>query len=223
MGVFTRITDIVQANVIAALDKAENPEKLVKLMIQEMEETLVEIRSTSAKFLAEKKELQRTQANYQQSAQYWQEKAELAVSKERDDLAKAALIEKHNATLQADALSDELGRIEHTLDKLTQDSQALQQKLTQAKAKQESYSQREQVLTSRLKVNSQLHSNKIADAMARFELIERKVDDIEAQVESYELTQAKTLKAQFSELESSDKIDEQLAKLKEKVAHKAAV
>lgn len=218
MGVFTRITDIVQANVVAALDKAENPEKLVNLMIQEMEETLVEVRSTSAKLLAEKKELQRKEQYQQKQVNYWQEKAELAIEKGRDDLAKAALIEKQQLVIKSEGLAGELTRLDESLEKLTADCTRLNEKLAQAKAKLESFHQREQMLSSRLKVKSQLNSDKVADALSRFDLIERKVDDIEAKVESYELGSSASLKQQFNELSVNDDIENELAQLKSKKA-----
>ena len=220
MGVFTRITDIVQANVVAALDKAENPEKLVNLMIQEMEETLVEVRSTSAKLLAEKKELQRKEQSHQQQVNYWQEKAELAIDKNRDDLAKAALVEKQQVAIKFAGLSKELSRLDESLAKLTADSARLNEKLTQAKAKRDSFQQREQMLSSRLKVKSQLQSDKVADALSRFDLIERKVDEIEAKVESYELGSNASLTQQFNELSINEDIENELAELKSKKAAK---
>ncbi|OUL57121.1 phage shock protein PspA [Pseudoalteromonas ulvae] len=220
MGVFTRITDIVQANVVAALDKAENPEKLVNLMIQEMEETLVEVRSTSAKLLAEKKELQRKEQSHQQQVNYWQEKAELAIDKNRDDLAKAALVEKQQVAMKFAGLSKELSRLDESLAKLTADSARLNEKLTQAKAKRDSFQQREQMLSSRLKVKSQLQSDKVADALSRFDLIERKVDEIEAKVESYELGSSASLAQQFNELSINEDIENELAELKSKKAAK---
>lgn len=220
MGVFTRITDIVQANVVAALDKAENPEKLVNLMIQEMEETLVEVRSTSAKLLAEKKELQRKEQSHQQQVNYWQEKAELAIDKNRDDLAKAALVEKQQVAIKFAGLSKELSRLDESLAKLTADSARLNEKLTQAKAKRDAFQQREQMLSSRLKVKSQLQSDKVADALSRFDLIERKVDEIEAKVESYELGSNASLTQQFNELSINEDIENELAELKSKKAAK---
>ncbi|MBE0363086.1 phage shock protein A [Pseudoalteromonas ulvae UL12] len=220
MGVFTRITDIVQANVVAALDKAENPEKLVNLMIQEMEETLVEVRSTSAKLLAEKKELQRKEQSHQQQVNYWQEKAELAIDKNRDDLAKAALVEKQQVAMKFVGLSKELSCLDESLAKLTADSARLNEKLTQAKAKRDSFQQREQMLSSRLKVKSQLQSDKVADALSRFDLIERKVDEIEAKVESYELGSSASLAQQFNELSINEDIENELAELKSKKAAK---
>ena len=220
MGVFTRITDIVQANVVAALDKAENPEKLVNLMIQEMEETLVEVRSTSAKLLAEKKELQRKEQSHQQQVNYWQEKAELAIDKNSDDLAKAALVEKQQVAMKFAGLSKELSRLDESLAKLTADSARLNEKLTQAKAKRDAFQQREQMLSSRLKVKSQLQSDKVADALSRFNLIERKVDEIEAKVESYELGSNASLTQQFNELSINEDIENELAELKSKKAAK---
>ncbi len=219
MGVFTRLTDIIQSNVVLALDKAEDPEKLVRLMIQEMEQTLVEVRSTQASLLAEKKELQKQQVKYRESQVFWQEKAQLAVDKNRDDLAKSALIEKNKVNKDLDSLDSELTKLDDALNKITADSQSLQSKLAQAKAKQAGFEQRVQTANSRLKIKTQLHSEQINNALARFESIERKVDEIEAEVESYELGEAACLKQEFAKLEGQEEIDKQLAELKKKVVN----
>jgi len=218
MGVFTRLTDIIQSNVLSALDKAEDPEKLVRLMIQEMEETLVEVRSTQAGFLGDKKAINRELDSANQSIDFWQEKAELALDKQRDDLAKSALIEKNKATKAVESLNTELAKVEDALNKLKEDVDSLQAKLDQAKAKQASIMKREETVTSRLKVKTQLHSDQINKALARFESVERKVDEIEAKVESYDLGKAPSLQQQFDELEKNDEIEAQLAELKKKVA-----
>lgn len=218
MGVFTRLTDIIQSNVLSALDKAEDPEKLVRLMIQEMEETLVEVRSTQAGFLGDKKTLNRELNSANQSIDFWQEKAELALEKQRDDLAKSALIEKSKAAKTVESLNTELAKVDDALNKLKEDVDSLQAKLDQAKAKQASIMKREETVTSRLRVKTQLHSEQINKAFERFESVERKVDEIEAKVESYDLGKAPSLQQQFEELEKNDEIETQLAELKKKVA-----
>lgn len=218
MGVFTRLTDIIQSNVLSALDKAEDPEKLVRLMIQEMEETLVEVRSTQAGFLGDKKTLNRELSSVNQSIDFWQEKAELALEKQRDDLAKSALIEKSKAAKAVESLALELAKVDDALNKLKEDVDNLQAKLDQAKVKQASIMKREETVTSLLRVKTQLHSEQINKAFERFESVERKVDEIEAKVESYDLGKASSLQQQFEELEKNDEIEAQLAELKKKVA-----
>jgi len=218
MGVFTRLTDIIQSNVLSALDKAEDPEKLVRLMIQEMEETLVEVRSTQAGFLGDKKTFNRELSSANQSIDFWQEKAELALEKQRDDLAKSALIEKSKASKAVESLTLELAKVDDALNKLKEDVDNLQAKLDQAKAKQASIMKREETVTSLLRVKTQLHSEQINKAFERFESVERKVDEIEAKVESYDLGKASSLQQQFEELEKNDEIEAQLAELKKKVA-----
>lgn len=222
MGIFTRLTDIIQANVSAALERAEDPEKLVRLMVQEMEEALVELRSTSASLIAEKKTLQRKQAKQQASADYWHAQAEKALQKEREDLAKAALIEKQKANKELDAIAPEIARIDEVLSKVSTDSHSLHEKLSQAKAKLKEYQIRSQSAEVRVKAKSQLHSEQIDRALERFSEIEHKVDRIEAQIESYEVTQSSCLKQQFDDLEKNEALDAELASLKEQVAKKAA-
>lgn len=222
MGIFTRLTDIIQANVSAALDRAEDPEKLVRLMVQEMEEALVELRTTSASLIAEKKTLQRKLTKQQSSADYWHAQAEKALQKDREDLAKAALAEKQKANKEIDAIQPEIDRIDEVLSKVAQDSNSLHQKLTQAKGKLKEYQIRSQSAEVRVKAKSQLHSEQIDRALERFNEIEYKVDRIEAQIESYEVTQSSNLKTQFDELEKDDALNEELAALKAQVAKKAA-
>src|SRR5690554_7781260 len=138
MGIFTRFTDIVNSNINALLDKAEDPEKMVRLIIQEMEDTLVEVHSTSARLIAEKKDTERQLGRYEKEAAEWEAKAELALSKDREDLARLALLEKQKAMTDAETLKTELDRIEEHLNRLSEEVGQLQEKLADAKARQKS-------------------------------------------------------------------------------------
>lgn len=216
MGVFSRFTDIINSNINSLLDKAEDPEKMVRLIIQEMEDTLVEVRSSSAKTLADKKELGRQIVRYQKESQNWQEKAELALSKGRDDLARAALIEKKKSAESAEALESELAHIDEHIAKLQDEISQLQEKLADAKARQKAILMREKTASSRLKVKRNIDSDKVNDALSRFDRYERKIDDIEAQVEAHDLG-SKSLADEIAELESDEHIDDELAQLKAKM------
>jgi len=186
MGIFSRMTDIINSNINSILDKAEDPEKMVRLIIQEMEETLVEVRSTSARAIADRKELQRKQEWLRRDAGEWERKAEVAIGKGRDDLAKGALIERNKAQEAADLVSQDLRLLEETLEKLNSDVGALQAKIKDAKTRQNAIIMRGQAAQTRLGVRKQLSDHSIDDAMQRFETYERKMDDLEGQVESYE-------------------------------------
>lgn len=224
MGVMNRVTDIIQSNISAALDKAEDPEKLLNLLIQQMQDALVECRATAATFLTQEKQLKRELAAKQLSSEAWQAKAEKALLKKRDDLAKAALLEKQRITTQADSQQLELNSIGESIKKLTADCQRLQNKLTDAKTKQLSYLRKEQVLQARVKVKQQLHSDKAADALARFELIERRVESIESQVDAYDLTAANSAHntaQQIDELVKNDALEQELTALKVKLQQPA--
>ncbi len=216
MGIFSRFTDIINSNINSLLDKAEDPAKMVRLIIQEMEDTLVEVRSSSAKTLADKKELARRVTRFENEAQQWQEKAELALSKDREDLARAALIEKKKSTSNAETLLQELAQTEEHILKLQDEISQLQDKLADAKARQKTIIMREKTVNSRLKIKKNIESNKVNDALSRFDSYERKIDDIEGQVESYDLA-SKSLADEISELEADDKVDDELASLKEKM------
>lgn len=219
MGVFSRFTDIINSNINALLDKAEDPEKMVRLIIQEMEDTLVEVRSSSAKTLADKKELNRQIGRYEKDAEQWQEKAELALNKGREDLARAALVEKKKAAEAAESMAGELTHVDEHIAKLQDEITQLQEKLADAKARQKAIIMREKTASSRLKVKSKIDSDKVEDALSRFDRYERKIDDLEAQVEAQDLG-SKSLADEIAELENDENIDDELAALKAKMNKK---
>lgn len=217
MGIFSRFTDIINANINAILDKAEDPEKMVRLIIQEMEETLVEVRTQSAKLIADKKEIARKVEKTRKEADDWESKASVALSKEREDLARAALKEKTAALEESQMLESDLEQIESNLQKLSADIAQLQTKLTDAKTRQKALILRGKTAQSRMGVKRQLHEVDIDGAMNRFETYERKLDVMEGEIESYDLGQ-QTLANEIADLESDEKVDAELAKLKARLS-----
>ncbi|MDT0593866.1 phage shock protein PspA [Glaciecola petra] len=216
MGIFSRFSDIVNSNINALLDKAEDPEKMVRLIIQEMEDTLVEVRSASAKTIANKKDVVHQINKYTQEAADWESKAELAINKGREDLARAALQEKQKASEAAETLTSELAIIEDELSKLQTETGQLQDKLADAKNRQKTILMRQKTVSSRLEVKKRLDSSTVDDAMGRFEQFERKIDDLESQVEAYDIGN-RSLNDEFASLESENKIEDELAALKKKM------
>jgi phage shock protein A len=216
MSVFSRMTDIINSNLNALLDKAEDPEKMVRLIIQEMEETLVEVRTTSARTIADKKELGRRCDWLKEETGEWERKAEVAIRKGRDDLARAALVERNKASENAVSATNELQLLEGTLAKLSEDTAALQQKIKDAKTRQNAIIIRGKAAKTRLGVKRQLNDANLDDAINRFEQYERKMDDLEGQIEAFDLGQ-RTLADEIKELEGGEKIDEDLKALKARV------
>ncbi|MGJ8631922.1 MAG: phage shock protein PspA [Glaciecola sp.] len=220
MSIFSRFTDIINSNINAILDKAEDPQKMVRLIIQEMEDTLVEVRSASAKTIATKKDIQMQIDKLQFQVNDWSEKAELAITKDREDLARAALQERSKCNDTAIVLVKELDNIDTQLSKLQLETGQLQEKLADAKARQKTILLRQSTATSRLDVKKTLDSSKVEDAMGRFEQYERKINDIEAQVDAYDLGN-KSLNDEFAELQADDKVEDELTALKAQLAKKA--
>ena len=218
MGIFTRFSDIVNSNINAILDKAEDPEKIVRLMIQEMEDTLVEVRSTAARSIADKKDLNRKIEALDREKRDWNDKAELAIRKGREDLAKAALVEKSRAAGAVDVLKEDYLAVDEGLAKLNEDIARLESKLEDAKTRQKSLLARHKTASSRLAARKKIHDYKIDDAMVRFEAYTRRIDDVEGRVEAYDLGLPKDLNHEFASLEAEESVNKELNALKARVA-----
>ncbi|MGF1753760.1 phage shock protein PspA [Vibrio makurazakiensis] len=221
MGIFSRFADIVNSNISSLLDKAEDPEKMIRLIIQEMEDTLVEVRTNSAKAIADKKELSRKVAAMDSQIADWAQKATLALTKGREDLARSALIEKQKLEDVIKGLHTELTLVEETIDKLTGEISKLETKITETRAKQQSLAIRNQTATNRRNVQKHLHTSRTHEAMAKFEQYSRKVDELEAEADVYAKSgSAKSLDQEFAELQAQDEIEQELAKLKQQVENR---
>jgi len=215
MGIFSRTRDIIAANVTDLLDRAEDPAKMIRMIILEMEETLVEVRASAARTIADQKEMRRHIAKLQGLQDSWTEKAQLALSKDREDLAKAALVEKQKAVDMAEQLSHEIEVLDEALRASEEDIAKLQAKLREARARQNSLVTRMESAQNRLRLREAYAGEKVNDAFARFDMLERRVDMAEGRADALSLgNQPKTLEEEIAELKTSDKVDAELAALK---------
>ena len=214
MGIFSRTRDIIAANVTDLLDKAEDPAKMIRMIILEMEETLVEVRASAARVIADQKEMRRQITKLEGVQASWLEKAELALSKGREDLAKAALVEKQKAGDLAGQLGDEIETLDESLRASEGDIAKLQAKLREARARQNSLTTRIETANNRTKMR-ELYNGRIDEVASRFEIIERRADFAEGRADAAGMGAApKSLEEEIAELRSSDKVDAELAAMK---------
>jgi phage shock protein A len=221
MGIFSRTRDIIAANVTDLLDKADDPAKMIRMIILEMEETLVEVRATAARNIADQKEMRRHIVKLDNLAASWTEKAELALSKDREDLAKAALVERQKATTMADQLKAEIDLLDEALRTSEEDIAKLQGKLREARARQNSVMTRLESAENRIKVREAYAGSKVEEAFARFDILERRVDFAEGRADALYLGQEpKSLEDEINELKGSEQVDADLAALKANLANR---
>jgi phage shock protein A len=220
MGIFSRLSDVINSNIHAMLDKAEDPEKMVRLIIQEMEDTLVEVRSTSVRTIARKKELQRLLGQLQAESADWAGKAELALAKDREDLARGALAAKNRALEQHAMYDKELAHVVDEIGKLDEDTGKLKAKLADARVRQKAIVLRSQSINARLRVKGTIHDSKMADAMYKMEQYEGKIDRMEAELEAYDLG-TRSLSEEFAQLAVNDKVEDELSQLRAKLGKTA--
>jgi phage shock protein A len=209
--VFSRARDIFAANMAELLDRAEDPARMIRMIILEMEETLVEVRSCAARQIADIKEMRRARQRLVEIQENWTAKAELALSKDREDLAKAALVERQKAADIADGLAEEMDQIEHVLRGYEADIAKLQGKLREARARQNAISARFESALTRARAREVMHGSRTEEAFAKFEVLERRADFAEGRAEALGIT---TLEDEIHELQASHAVDRELEAMK---------
>lgn len=215
MGIFSRMTDIINSNLTALLDRAEDPQKMIRLIIQEMEDTLVEVRTSSARVLADRKQAARRLEQLSAEAASWEDKAKLALSRQREDLARAALQEKRAIEEEVALVQGELAATDEHIEQLNTEIAQLQQKLADAKARQKALLMRGSTVDSRIKVKRQINRDALDDAFTRFDQFERRMDTMESQLESMDLgREAPDLAAQINALAEDERINQDLERLR---------
>ncbi len=218
MGIFSRSRDIFAANITELLDRSEDPAKMIRMVILEMEETLVEVRATAARCIADAKEMRRALVRLDELQSSWTEKAKLALSKDREDLAKAALIERQKATDMADGLRQEIKTIDDTLRGYEGDIAKLQGKLREARARQNAITARFESAVTRGRTRELLNGNRTEDAFSKFEILEKRADFAEGRAEALGMTGPKSLEEEIAELKASESVDAELAAMKAALA-----
>ena len=214
MTIFSRTRDIVAANVADLLDKAEDPAKMIRMIILEMEETLVEVRASAARTIADQKEMRRQIARLEMLQESWTEKAELALSKDREDLAKAALVEKQKSADLAESLKIEIELLDDALRASEADIAKLQNKLREARTRQNAIQTRFESAQNRVKLREMYAGSKVDEAFSRFDVLERRADYAEGRADALALAAPKTLEEEISELRNAEKVEAELEALK---------
>jgi len=214
MGIFTRFRDIVSSNINAMLDRAEDPEKLIKLMIREMEDTLVELKASCAGVMANAKKFQRQAEGARARATYWEEKAELAVKKGRDDLAREALMEKRRYTERMDAVEKEVAEQNGLVDQYQEDIRQLEDRLRSAQEKQRMLVQRHIRANKRMRAQEEIRRVEGAEAMVKFEDLENRIDRMEAEADMVNFGRRPSLEVEFESLAGDEDIEKELKTLK---------
>jgi len=211
MGIFSRTRDIFAANFTELLDRAEDPARMIRMIIMEMEETLVEVRASAARSIADIKEMRRTTGRLDDLQADWTGKAELALSKDREDLAKLALIERQKAADMADGLRDELNQMEQVLRSYEGDLAKLQAKLREARARQNAIAARLESAVTRAKAREVMHGSRTEEAFSKFELLERRADFAEGRAEALGIS---SLEDEIHELKAAEAVDRELEVMK---------
>jgi len=214
MSIFNRARDIFAANITELLDRSEDPSKMIRMVILEMEETLVEVRASAARCIADAKEMRRALSRLGELQSSWTEKAELALSKDREDLAKQALIERQKAADMAAGLQAEIKTIDDTLKGYEGDIAKLQNKLREARARQNAIAARFESAISRAKARELMNGNRTEDAFSKFEVLERRADFAEGRADALGMTGPKSLEEEIAELKASEQVDAELEAMK---------
>jgi phage shock protein A len=220
MSIFSRTRDIMAANLTELLDRAEDPSRMIRMVILEMEETLVEVRASAARSIADAKEMRRAMVRLEGLMDSWTEKAELALSKGREDLAKAALLERQKAADMARSLEEEVAVVDQTLKAYEVDIGKLQGRLREARARQNAISTRIESAVTRAKARELLHGSRTEDAFSRFELLERRADFAEGRADALGMTGPKSLEEEIADLKAEETVDKELEALKARLANK---
>ena len=214
MGIFTRVRDIISSNINAMLEKAEDPEKLIKLMIQEMEDTLVDIKASCAGAMATKKKIGRELEAVRARAQEWADRAEMAVDKGRDDLAREALVEKRRHTDRAHVLEEEMAQCDGLVGQYQADIMQLEDKLASAREKQRMLVQRHVHARRKKRAQTEIRRIDTSDVVAKFENFEQRIDRMEAEADLVNLGRKSSLDEEFSRLEGDEDIERELEELR---------
>ena len=213
--VFSRARDIFAANITEILDRSEDPAKMIRMVILEMEETLVEVRASAARSIADIKEMRRACTRLDEIQDNWTAKAELALSKDRDDLARAALLERQKAAEMAESLRSEMDQIEQVLRAYEVDIAKLQAKLREARARQNAIAARFESAITRAKAREIMHGSRTEDAFSKFELLERRADFAEGRAEALGIS---SLEDEIHELQAAEAVDKELEAMKAALA-----
>lgn len=214
MGIFTRFRDIISSNINAMLDKAEDPEKLIKLMIREMEDTLVDIKASCAGVMANSKKIQRQMEQAQSRGEYWEEKAALAVNKGRDGLAREALVEKRRYTDRAEALNQELREHDTLVEQYQGDIRQLEDKLGTAREKERILVQRHIHANRKKRAQEEIRRMDSSEAILKFEELENRIERMEAEADLVNFGRKPTLEEDLDTLVVDEEIEKELQTLK---------
>ncbi|MFT8365647.1 MAG: phage shock protein PspA [Gluconobacter cerinus] len=223
MGIFSRLADIVNSNLNAILATAEDPQKMIRLVIQEMEDTLVEVRSQAVRTIAERKQLERRVRTMMHEEDEWHRKATLAIERNRDDLAKAALSARHTVEQSREGLERQIAQVTEGLEQQNDDITKLQAKLADAKSREKTLTMRARTAEGRLKTREKLYDTRIDDTLNRFEQVERALDELEGKAEAYDLGRRfgrPSLHEELAALETDAAVEDEFETLKRRIAEK---